>query len=60
MDSNVRKKRDIIAKMEILYFKLALLKSKTNLLYKLLTVLCFYLTKRTHDEQRRRITRVRK
>ena len=60
MDSNVRKNRDIIAKMEILYSKLVILKSKTNLLYKMLTVLCFYLTKRTHDEHRRTIARTRR
>jgi hypothetical protein len=58
MDSNVRKNRDIIAKIEILYSKLVILKSKTNLLYKMLTILCFYLTKRTHDEHRSRVTRL--
>ncbi len=60
MGSNVRKNRDIIAKIDILYGKLIYLKSRKDLLFKMLTVLCFYLTKRTHDEQRRRITRVRK
>jgi len=56
---NVRKNRDIIAKMDILYHKIVLLKSKTDLLYKMLVVFCFYLNKRTHDEHRKRVTRVR-
>ena len=60
MGSNVRKNRDIIAKIDILYGKLVYLKSRKDLLFKILTVLCFYLTKRTHDEHRRRVTTVRK
>ena len=60
MEGNVRKNRDIIAKIDKLYEKVVYLKSRKDLLFKILTILCFYLNKRTHDEHRPRVTRFRR
>jgi len=60
MVSKIRKNRDIIAKIDNLYNKLVYLKNRRDLLFKLLTILCFYLNKRTHDEHRRTIARIRR
>ena len=40
--------------------KLVYLKNRRDLLFKLLTILCFYLNKRTHDEHRRTTARIRR